>query len=288
MYKAPHRLSRSLASGGSLAGRYLLKCWPAEVLTYAGIGRATLPIPAVTPGYSSGASGCARRGPLLRGTPLLWRAGPGPVGAWSPCRRCRCLRRGPSHRARRSVRRVCSGRVCLPGWPSQRDGSGLVETRGLYQSFQDFFGDGLVHGDGHRRAGAWLSASDGHVADVDVVLPEDASELPDHAGPVFVADEEHVLLGHHVEVEPHRLNEPRLHPRPEERPANGVLTHAQLDEARVVRALRRPRGLDLEPPLLRERGRVDEIQGLEDHRREESFWAETSSRRVSKPATSPR
>src|SRR5829696_1633975 len=166
---------------------------------------------------------------------------------------------------------VCSGRAYLPGRPSQGDRAGLVETRSLKEGVENFFRDGLVHGDCHRRAGTGLAAPDGHVADVDVVLPEDAAELPDHARPILVADEKHVLLGHHVEIEAHGFDEARLHPWPEERPANGVLTHAQLDEVRVVRALRRPRGLDLEPPLLRKRGRVDEVQGLEDHRREESF-----------------
>src|SRR5215208_4306249 len=239
--------------------------------TSAGIGKATLPIPAVTLVYSSRASGCARRGRKPREIPHLWRAGPGQAGAWSPCRRCRCPRKGPSRLVRTWVRRARSGRVCLPGRPSQGDRAGLVETRSLYEGVQDFFGDGLVHRDGHRRAGTGLTASDGHVADVDTVLPEDTAELPDHAGPVLVADEEHVLLGNHVEVEAHRFDEPRLHPWPEERPANGRLTHAHLHEVRVVRALRSPRCLDLEPPLLRERWRVDEVQGLEDHRREESF-----------------
>src|SRR5918995_2613180 len=208
--------------------------------TSAGIGKATLPIPTVTLVYSSRASGCARRGLRLREIPHPWRAGPGQAGAWSPCRRCRCPRKGPSRLARRWVRRACSGRVCLPGRPSQGNRAGIVETRSLYEGIEDFFGDGLVHGDGHRRAGPGLPAPHGHVADVDVVIPEDTAELSDHARPILVLDEEHVLLGDHIEVEAHRFHEPRLHPWPEERPAHGVLTHAQLHEARVVRALRRP------------------------------------------------
>src|SRR5215218_10299402 len=258
------------------------------MLTSAGFVRVALPIPAVTPEYSSGASGCARRGLRPRGIPHPWRAGPGQAGAWSPCRRCRCPRKVPSRLVRTWVRRACSGRVFLPGRPSQGDRAGLVETWSLYESVEDFFGDGLVHGDGHRGAGTGLPAPDGHVADVDVVLPKDTSELPDHAGPVLVADEEHVLLGNHVEVEAHRFDEARLHPWPEERPANGVLTHAQLDEVRVIRALRRPRGLDLEPPLLRKRGRVDEVHGSKTIGARSPFCAETSRRRVSNPATSPR
>src|SRR5215210_6528749 len=156
--------------------------------------------------YSSGASGCVRRGPWLRETLRPSRAGPGWGATWFPCRRCRCRRRGLCLLVRRWDRRACSGRVCLRGWPSQRHRAGFVEARCLFEGHQDFFGNGFVHGDGHGGAGAWLSTPHGHVADVDAVLPEDAAELADHAWSVLIADEEHMLLGHHVEVEAHRFD----------------------------------------------------------------------------------
>src|SRR5215213_3969341 len=180
----------------------------------------------LTPVCWSGASGCARRGPLLQGTLRLWRAGPGWVAAWCPCRRRTCPRMGPCRPARKWGRRACSGRECLRGWPSQRYRAGLVEARRLFEGIQDLMGNWFIDGDGHRRAGAGLPAPHGHVADVDAVLPEDAAELADHARAVLVADEEHVLLRHHVEVEAHRPDEPRLHPWPEEGAADGVFAHA--------------------------------------------------------------
>src|SRR5918998_2337034 len=223
----------------------------------------------------SASSGCAPRGSRPRGTPRPWRAGPGSGAASSPGRRRRCRRTGPSRRARRSGRRAGSARGCRRGWPSQRHRPRLVEAGRLGEGIEDLRGDGFVHGDGHRGARTGLAAADGHVADVDAVVAEDGAGPADHAGHVLVADKEHVPLGHHVEVEAHRLDEPRLHLRPAQSAAHHVLpvpaVEAQHDEARVVVALGDPRGLEAQAPVLREDRGVHEVERLVDHRGQEAL-----------------
>ncbi len=144
-------------------------------------------------------------------------------GAWYPCRRRRCPRRAPCRRACRWGRRACSGRVCLPGRPSQRHRPGLVEARSISEGFRTSSGTGssTVTAIAAREPG-----SPRPTAMLPMLMPcspEDAAELPDHAWHVLVADEEHVLLGHDVQVEAHDLDEPGLHPGSHQRPAHRVL-----------------------------------------------------------------
>src|SRR5215210_9571820 len=92
----------------------------------------------------------------------------------------------------------------------QAHGPGVGEAGYLAQVLQNLVGDGLVDRYRHGGGGAGGVASDGHVADVDPVLAQDAPDLADHAGPVLVADKERVLLGDDVHREAESVDDARL------------------------------------------------------------------------------
>src|SRR6266516_1010806 len=81
----------------------------------------------------------------------------------------------------------------------QVDEGAVVGTDRGDHPVEDAVGDAGVHGQRHQRFAALLAAADLHAGDVDARLAEDGPDPADHAGPVLVEQERHVVGGRHVD-----------------------------------------------------------------------------------------